>query len=62
MIYFAQPTTGGPVKIGYSDDVSRRIGQLEAHYDQPLAVPKKWPSRPRRVSCWSRPDRPRLES
>lgn len=38
MIYAVQPTTGGPVKIGHSDDVARRLAQLEAHYRQPLAV------------------------
>lgn len=38
MIYFAQPLTGGPIKIGCSDDVPRRLKQLEAHYGQPLAL------------------------
>lgn len=38
MIYFAQPTDGGPIKIGCSDDVDVRLGQLEAHYGRPLAL------------------------
>lgn len=37
-IYFAQPLAGGPIKIGCSDDVPRRLRQLEAHYGQPLAL------------------------
>lgn len=38
MIYAVQPTTGGPVKIGYSDDVPARIRQLECHYGQTLTL------------------------
>jgi hypothetical protein len=38
VIYFAQSTEGGPVKIGATDDVARRLGQLEAYYGKPLAV------------------------
>lgn len=38
MIYFLQPTGGGPIKIGFSDDVDRRWAQLESHYGQPLAL------------------------
>lgn len=30
MIYAFQPLTGGPIKIGSSDDIPRRIAQLEA--------------------------------
>lgn len=37
-VYFMQPVSGGPVKIGYSENVSRRRERLEAHYGQPLAV------------------------
>ncbi len=29
MIYFIQPTTGGPVKIGFSDNVPQRHRQPE---------------------------------
>lgn len=38
MIYFAQGVGGGPVKIGYSEDVDARLCQLESHYGQPLAL------------------------
>jgi hypothetical protein len=38
VIYFMQPTDGGPVKIGCSDDVERRHEELEAFYGQPLAL------------------------
>jgi hypothetical protein len=38
MIYVLQPWAGGPVKIGFSDDVNRRRIQLEAHYGQTLAL------------------------
>lgn len=38
MIYFMQPITGGPVKIGCSQDVDARHRQLERHYGVPLAV------------------------
>lgn len=38
MIYFAQPVDGGPIKIGYSEDVSQRLIQLESDYGQPLAL------------------------
>ena len=38
MIYFMQPTTGGPVKIGHTADVDARHRQLESHYGQPLAI------------------------
>jgi hypothetical protein len=38
VIYFMQPLAGGPVKIGFSDDVDARRRQLERHYGQPLAV------------------------
>jgi len=29
-IYFVQPTTGGPIKIGFSEDVARRLRDLQA--------------------------------
>lgn len=38
MIYFMQGETGGPVKIGYTDDIVRRRKQLEAKYDCSLEV------------------------
>lgn len=38
MIYFAQGAEGGPIKIGYSEDVDARIRQLEAHYGQLLVL------------------------
>lgn len=38
MIYFLQPTDGGPIKIGYSADVDARHRQLEAHYGKPLSL------------------------
>jgi hypothetical protein len=38
LIYFAQATGGGPVKIGHSADVPTRVRQLETHYGRPLAV------------------------
>ena len=38
MIYFVQPTDGGPVKIGCSSNVPIRVKQLEAHYGRPLAL------------------------
>lgn len=37
MIYFAQLLTGS-IKIGCSTDVDRRLGQLEQHYRQPVAL------------------------
>jgi hypothetical protein len=38
MVYFMQAVEGGPIKIGYSADVDRRRGQLEAHYGATLMV------------------------
>jgi hypothetical protein len=38
LIYFMQPTDGGPVKIGFTDDIATRHRQLEAHYGKPLAI------------------------
>jgi hypothetical protein len=37
-VYFLQPVTGGPVKIGHAVDIERRRAQLECHYGQPLAL------------------------
>jgi Meiotically up-regulated gene 113 len=37
MIYFAQLPTGA-IKIGCSEDVDARLGQLEGHYRQPVAL------------------------
>jgi hypothetical protein len=38
VIYFMQPTDGGPLKIGFSDNVDARRKQLESHYGCELAV------------------------
>lgn len=38
MIYFVQAVDGGPVKIGYSNCIERRLSQLESHYKQPLVI------------------------
>jgi hypothetical protein len=38
MIYFLQPTDGGPIKIGTAIDVDVRRKQLEVQYRQPLAL------------------------
>lgn len=38
MIYALQAITGGPIKLGTTEDLPRRLAQLEAHYRQPLAV------------------------
>jgi len=38
MIYFAQSASGGPIKIGCTIDLGRRLKELESHYGQPLAV------------------------
>lgn len=38
MIYFMAPVLGGPIKIGFSDDVDARRRQIEQHYGRPLAL------------------------
>lgn len=38
MIYFAQPVDGGPIKIGYTTDVKKRIMALQAWYGKRLVV------------------------
>lgn len=38
MIYFMQAIEGGPVKIGFTDDIDRRKEQLEKHYGRRLVV------------------------
>jgi hypothetical protein len=38
VIYFMQSVDGGSIKIGFSDDVDRRRGQLESHYGTALAI------------------------
>jgi hypothetical protein len=38
VIYVLQAPDGGPLKIGFSDDVPARIRQLESHYRRPLAL------------------------
>jgi hypothetical protein len=38
MIYFVQPTDGGPIKIGTTTNLDGRLRQLEAGYGTPLAV------------------------
>jgi hypothetical protein len=43
VIYFLQSSSGGPIKIGYSQDVETRIGQLEADFGRPLALLRVMP-------------------
>lgn len=38
MVYFLQPTDGGPIKIGYTDNLDQRRLQLQFHYGTPLAL------------------------
>lgn len=38
MIYFIQATDGGPVKIGHSVDVPRRVSQLQSHYGRRFVI------------------------
>ncbi len=38
MIYFMQPTCGGPVKIGCTNDLPTRHKALESRYGQQLAI------------------------
>ena len=38
MIYFIQPTDGGPVKIGTTTNLDLRLEQLEKHYGCALAA------------------------
>lgn len=38
MIYFLQPVDGGPVKIGFSDNLEARRIALELHYGRQLSV------------------------
>lgn len=38
MIYFLQPTDGGAIKIGFTEDLDARRRQLERHYGCPLAI------------------------
>lgn len=38
MIYFMQAVDGGPVKIGFTDDLPTRHYQLERNYGRPLAI------------------------
>lgn len=45
MIYFMQPTDGGPVKIGFTVNLSARHRQLEAHYGCDLALLATMPGR-----------------
>lgn len=51
MIYFLQPTEGGPVKVGFTDNLSARHKQLEAHYGRPWRSWPRWmavgPRKPR---------------
>lgn len=37
-VYFMQPIDGGPIKIGYSENVDRRRAELEAHFGRSLAI------------------------
>jgi hypothetical protein len=50
MIYFVQPIDGGPVKIGFTDNLSARLIQLEQHYRVSLAVLATLPG----VACLSK--------
>lgn len=43
MIYFMRPIGGGPIKIGYTEDVIRRKHQLEARYARPLELLATFP-------------------
>lgn len=38
MIYFMQPVRGGPVKIGYTNNLETRHKSLEKHYGLELAI------------------------
>jgi hypothetical protein len=38
VIYFLQSIEGGPIKIGFTDDLMQRHRQLEKHYARPLAL------------------------
>jgi hypothetical protein len=38
VIYFAMPVAGGPIKIGFSCDVDRRLAQLEDHHGLPFVL------------------------
>jgi hypothetical protein len=38
LIYFIQPTDGGAIKIGFTDDLGQRIKALESHYGCSLAL------------------------
>jgi Meiotically Up-regulated Gene 113 (MUG113) protein len=46
MIYFAQAVEGGPIKIGYSDNLKVRHHQLEAYYGTSLAILATMPGGP----------------
>ncbi len=52
MIYFLQPTIGGPVKIGTSINVEARHRQLEAHFGQPLALLAVVEGGPKEERAW----------
>jgi hypothetical protein len=38
VIYFLQPTEGGPIKIGFTGNLDGRRAQLESLYQRPLAL------------------------
>ena len=38
MIYFAQSMNGGPIKIGFSDDVDKRMSSLRSSNPEPLIL------------------------
>lgn len=40
MVYFVQAVDGGPIKIGFSENLGRRIKQLESTYKTPLVLLK----------------------
>jgi hypothetical protein len=38
VVYFLEPTGGGPIKIGFSHDVPKRIKELKSHFGTPLTL------------------------
>lgn len=37
-IYFVQPIEGGPIKIGCTSNINRRLAQLKSHYGRPVRL------------------------
>jgi len=40
MVYFAQPSTGGPIKIGFTENIKERHAYLESYYGTKLKILK----------------------